>query len=50
MVKIRFGILFILAALLLGSCGIFKKKCNCPDLRKSKHIAEIWAQETIVIA
>lgn len=30
-----------LAALLLSSCSLFKKKCDCPDHKRAKRIAEL---------
>lgn len=30
----------VLFAFVLSSCGIFKKNCNCPDIRKSKGVAQ----------
>jgi hypothetical protein len=37
--KIRFLLLIAFSLLLLNSCGLFKKKCDCPDVRKSKRVA-----------
>jgi hypothetical protein len=39
-VSIRYSSLIVLSlCLALSSCGLFKKKCDCPDLRRSKRIA-----------
>jgi len=37
--KITF-LAFCLFALTLSSCSLFKKNCNCPDVRKSKGVAQ----------
>jgi hypothetical protein len=37
--KIRFLLLIAFSLLLFNSCGLFKKKCDCPDVRKSKRVA-----------
>jgi hypothetical protein len=37
--KFKF-IVLVLFAFVLSSCGIFKKNCNCPDIRKSKGVAQ----------
>jgi hypothetical protein len=34
--------------MLVSSCGLFKKKCDCPDLRRSKRIAKTTTKSPIV--
>jgi hypothetical protein len=46
--KIRFVLLIALALLLLNSCGLFKKKCDCPNVRKAKRVAAIEIEKKIL--
>jgi hypothetical protein len=39
MSKLRLFLLLVLVALGFQSCGLGKKKCDCPDLRRSKRVA-----------
>jgi hypothetical protein len=32
-------ILILIASMGLSSCSLFKKKCNCPDVRRQKRVA-----------
>jgi hypothetical protein len=41
--KLRLFLLLVLVALGFQSCGLGKKKCDCPDLRRSKRVASISA-------
>jgi len=45
-----FLLLFLIVILALPSCSLFKKKCDCPDHRRSKRIAlEVPVKEDIRI-
>ena len=46
--KIRFVLLIALALLLLNSCGLFKKKCDCPNVRKAKRVAAVEIEKKIL--
>lgn len=32
-------ILILIASMGFSSCSLFKKKCNCPDVRRQKRVA-----------
>jgi hypothetical protein len=43
--KQRLILLLVLVALGFQSCGLGKKKCDCPDLRRSKRVASFFDPE-----
>lgn len=39
--KTKLILISFLSAIMLSSCSLFKKKCDCPDHKRAKRIAEL---------
>jgi hypothetical protein len=46
--KIRIVLLLGAISILFDSCGLFRKKCDCPDLRRSKRLAQVGLEEPML--
>ncbi len=51
MKKIIVGLLFLSVAMTTSSCGLFKKKCNCPhfEVKAEKNVSKVETLSCFII-